>query len=89
MIKTKFQVGDLVKASSKITKGVYTKWGKGNRPMNCVLINNELKKTLQNDDVGMIVMKKKSWYNKMEYEVKFMKTELTIIVPEEQLKWAK
>jgi len=25
----------------------------------------------------------------MEYEVKFMKTELTIIVPEEQLKWAK
>jgi hypothetical protein len=88
-MKSKFQVGDLVKASSKITKGVYTKWGKANRPIDCTLINDELKKTLQNTDVGMIVEKKKSWYGRMEYEIKFMKTGLTIILPEEQVKWAK
>jgi len=93
MIKSKFQVGDLVRASRKIEKekGIYTrKWTRENRPVDRVRITDELKKTLRYDDIGIITFKlKMEPYDFYQYEVKFMKTGITIILPEEQLKCAR
>ncbi len=86
--KFKFQVGDMVKASSKIGKHVFTYWAK-NRPISPVRLSDEQTKTLKNTDIAIVISKKRSWYSKNEYEVRFMQTGIKVILPEEQLKWAK
>jgi hypothetical protein len=92
MIKTRFKVGDIVRGSSTLTKGACTEWTQYRDrpyPTRYKRIDDHLRYTLMHEDAAIVVRVEQCWHGQIEYQIKFMQTGLTIIVPDRCLKWAK
>lgn len=92
MINSKFKVGDLVRGSSCLTKGACTEWTdyrNSPHPTKYKSFGESIHHKLKNEDIGIVVKVARSWLSQIEYEVKFIQTGITIIVPDRCLKWAK
>jgi len=101
MAKTKFQIGNLVKASPRLTMSPATaihaskpSWGDMEYteyyPTKYRKLEQSERFTLLDSDVGMVTRIEK--YGNKEaylYQVRFMQTGLDLVLHEREMKWAK
>ena len=101
MAKTKFQIGNLVKASPRLTMSPATaihaskpSWGDMEYteyyPTKYRKLEQSERFTLLDSDVGMVTRIEK--YGEKEaylYQVRFMQTGLDLVLHEREMKWAK
>lgn len=96
MLKRKFQVGDLVRCSCKLpTGGLFTKWHDSGYQFQFPATNYIhfrkipfKRRFFIDEDVGLVKLSKQR-NNKVYYEVAFMRSGYTFILPEEHIKRAK
>lgn len=90
-VKTKFKLGDLVRTSSCLAYTAYTIWeGAPHRPYYQKDINYDLRLKLTNTDIGIISLVGLPYLSASNYyKVHFLQSNVTMILPERQLKWAK
>jgi hypothetical protein len=101
MAKTKFQIGNLVKVSPRLTMSLATaiqvmhpSWSDKGRieyyPTKYRKLDQSERFTLLDSDVGMVTRIEK--YGEKEaylYQVRFMQTGLDLVLHEREMKWAK
>jgi hypothetical protein len=97
MTKTKFDIGSLVKASSRLNICPATSfhvWPKQDKieyfPTRYRRITPQQRNTLLRKDVGVVTRIEKLGSNDtFLYQVRFLQTGLDLVLHERQLKWAK
>jgi len=89
--KAKFKLGDLVRASSCLAYTAYTIWrGTPHRPYYQMNIKHDLRLKLTNTDIGIVSLVGRPYLSASNYyKVHFLQSNITMILPERQLKRAK
>lgn len=91
--KRKFKAGDMVRPSSRITEGAYTKATRKNIATGYARFDwlGYQRSQLIENAIGLIIGDHyiTEYTNKKCYKVKFLPYDLTVYIEESQLKWAK